>query len=64
MEDGAHYAPETAQRYAGIATFLHPQFPCDPSKFDIALIGVPSDGGRKTVPANVKDRVKPQICRV
>lgn len=36
--------PTSAPRYSGIATFLRTPFVQDPSKVDIALIGVPYDG--------------------
>jgi guanidinopropionase len=34
----------SAPRYTGIATFMRTPLVCDPSKLDIALIGVPYDG--------------------
>ena len=37
-------------RYAGIATFLRTPLVCDPSRLDIALIGVPFDGGVENRP--------------
>lgn len=37
--------PMLAPRYSGIATFMRMPFIRDPSKLDIAIIGVPFDGG-------------------
>jgi guanidinopropionase len=39
------YNPMFMPRYAGIATFMRTPLVPDPSKLDIALIGVPFDGG-------------------
>jgi len=39
------YNPMFAPRYEGIATFMRTPLVPDPSKLDIALIGVPFDGG-------------------
>jgi guanidinopropionase len=43
MED--NYNLMSAPRYAGIATFMRTPLIQDPSKLDIAIIGVPFDGG-------------------
>ncbi|MHA2226234.1 MAG: agmatinase [Candidatus Hodarchaeales archaeon] len=40
-----NYSPMSAPRYAGIATFMRMPFIRDPSKLDIAIIGVPFDCG-------------------
>jgi guanidinopropionase len=40
-----NYKLMSAPRYAGIATFMRTPFIHDPSKLDIAVIGVPFDGG-------------------
>lgn len=40
-----NYNPMLAPRYAGIATFMRTPLIQDPSKLDIAIIGVPFDGG-------------------
>lgn len=40
-----NYNLMSAPRYAGIATFMRTPFVRDPSKLDIAVIGVPYDGG-------------------
>ena len=50
MEDGFNYGPMSAPRYAGIATFMRTPLVRDPSKLDIALIGVPFDGGVENRP--------------
>ncbi len=41
---------ESLPRYAGIATFMRAPLVRDPSKVDIALIGVPYDGGTENRP--------------
>ncbi|MFQ5631590.1 MAG: arginase family protein, partial [bacterium] len=49
MEDD--FGPwKTVQRYAGIATFMGRPLVRDLSKLDIALIGVPFDGGSENRP--------------
>jgi guanidinopropionase len=50
MDDGFNYDPMSAPRYTGIATFMRAPLVCDPSKLDIALIGVPFDGGVENRP--------------
>lgn len=45
MDDGFNYDPMSAPRYTGIATFMRAPLVRDPSKLDVALIGVPFDGG-------------------
>jgi guanidinopropionase len=50
MEDGFNYDPMSAPRYAGIATFMRAPLVRDPFKLDIALIGVPFDGGVENRP--------------
>ncbi len=40
-----NYNLMSAPRYAGIATFMRTPFIRDPSKLDLAIIGVPFDGG-------------------
>ncbi len=50
MEDGFNYDPMSAPRYAGVATFMRAPLVRDPSKLDIALIGVPFDGGVENRP--------------
>jgi len=50
MVDGFDYYPMSAPRYAGVATFMRTALVCDPSKLDIALIGVPFDGGVENRP--------------
>jgi guanidinopropionase len=50
MEDGFGYGPMSAPRYAGVATFMRTPLVRDPSKLDIALIGVPFDGGVENRP--------------
>jgi hypothetical protein len=39
-----NYAPMLSPRYCDIATFMRMPLVRDPSKLDIALIGVPYDG--------------------
>jgi guanidinopropionase len=48
MED--NYNLMLAPRYAGIATFMRTPLIQDPSKLDIAIIGVPFDGGVENRP--------------
>ena len=50
MDDGFNYDPMSAPRYTGVATFMRAPLVCDPSKLDIALIGVPFDGGVENRP--------------
>jgi len=50
MEDDLYYKPMFAPRYTGIATFMRTPLVRDPSKLDIALIGVPFDGGVENRP--------------
>jgi guanidinopropionase len=50
MVDGFDHYPMSAPRYAGVATFMRTALVCDPSKLDIALIGVPFDGGVENRP--------------
>ena len=50
MEGGLDYDPMSAPRYTGIATFMRTPLVLDPSKLDIALIGVPFDGGAENRP--------------
>ena len=50
MDDGFNYDPISAPRYTGVATFMRAPLVCDPSKLDIALIGVPFDGGVENRP--------------
>lgn len=50
MDDGFNYDPMYAPRYTGVATFMRAPLVCDPSKLDIALIGVPFDGGVENRP--------------
>jgi guanidinopropionase len=45
MEDGFDYDAMPAARYSGVATFMRAPLVRDPFKLDIALIGVPFDGG-------------------
>jgi len=45
-----NYNPMLAPRYCGIATFMRTPLVRDPSKLDIALIGVPFDGGVENRP--------------
>ena len=41
----AEFRPMTAPRYTGLATFMRAPVAQDPAEVDIALIGVPFDGG-------------------
>ncbi|MBW1672574.1 MAG: agmatinase [Deltaproteobacteria bacterium] len=50
MDDGFNYDPMSAPRYTGVATFMRAPLVYDPSKLDIALIGVPFDGGVENRP--------------
>ena len=50
MDDGFNYDPMSAPRYTGVATFMRAPLVFDPSKLDIALIGVPFDGGVENRP--------------
>ncbi len=50
MEEESDYNRMSAPRYAGIATFMRAPLVRDPSKLDIALIGVPFDGGVENRP--------------
>jgi len=50
MEDDRYYTSMSAPRYTGIATFMRTPLVRDPSKLDIALIGVPFDGGVENRP--------------
>jgi guanidinopropionase len=50
MEDVSNYDSTSAPRYSGIATFMRTPLVRDPSKLDIALIGVPYDGGVENRP--------------
>jgi len=50
MEQDLNFSLAGGPRYAGIATFLRTPLIRDPSKLDIALIGVPFDGGVENRP--------------
>ena len=50
MNNGLNYDPMSAPRYTGVATFMRAPLVCDPSKLDIALIGVPFDGAVENRP--------------
>ena len=50
MEDDLNYKPMSGPRYTGIATFFRAPLVRDPCKLDIALIGVPFDGGVENRP--------------
>jgi guanidinopropionase len=50
MEKDLNYESMSAPRYTGIATFMRTPLVRDPSKLDIALIGVPFDGGVENRP--------------
>lgn len=43
------YDPKLAPRYSEIATFMRAPYSLDVSGVDIAMIGVPFDGGGKSV---------------
>jgi guanidinopropionase len=45
MENEINYDPDSSPRYTGPVTFMRTPVVRDPSKLDIALIGVPFDGG-------------------
>jgi len=50
MGEEFNYDPMSAPRYTGIATFMRTPLVRDPSKLDIALVGVPFDGGAENRP--------------
>ena len=50
MKETLEYESMSAPRYTGIATFMRTPLARDPSKLDIALIGVPFDGGVENRP--------------
>ena len=50
MEEESDYNRMSAPRYTGIATFMRAPLVRDPSQLDIALIGVPFDGGVENRP--------------
>ena len=50
MGEEFNYDPMSAPRYTGIATFMRTPLVRDPSRLDIALIGVPFDGGAENRP--------------
>ena len=50
MEDEINFDPDSSPRYTGPVTFLRAPVVRDPSKLDIALIGVPFDGGVENRP--------------
>ena len=50
MEEELNYDHMTAPRYTGITTFMRTPLVRDLSKLDIALIGVPFDGGVENRP--------------
>jgi len=50
MKEESGYDPTSVPRYAGIATFMRMPLVRDPSELDIALIGVPFDGGVENRP--------------
>ncbi len=50
MVDALDYGPMSAPRYAGVATLLRTPLARDPSELDIALVGVPFDGGAENRP--------------
>jgi guanidinopropionase len=45
MENGSDHEAMSAPRYSGVASFMRTSMVRDPSLLDIALIGVPFDGG-------------------
>ena len=45
MTDGLEHNPMSAPRYSGPVTFMRTPLVRDPSQLDLALIGVPFDGG-------------------
>ena len=50
MEEDRNYDSMSTPRYTGIATFMRTPLVHDPSELDIALIGVPFDGGAENRP--------------
>lgn len=50
MDSEISHDPSTAPRYTGPVTFMRTQMVRDPSKLDIALVGVPFDGGVENRP--------------
>jgi guanidinopropionase len=50
MVDAPDHDPIAAPRYAGVATLLRTPLARDPSELDIALVGVPFDGGAENRP--------------
>lgn len=50
MKETLDYDSMSAPRYTGLATFMRTPLVPDPSKLDIALIGVPFDGGVENRP--------------
>ncbi|MFQ5855082.1 MAG: agmatinase [Anaerolineae bacterium] len=50
MEEESNHAPMSAPRYTGVATFMRTPLVYDPSRLDIAFIGVPFDGGVENRP--------------
>ncbi len=50
MNDQPDFQPRSAPRYAGITTFMGTTPVSDPSTVDLALIGVPFDGGVENRP--------------
>ncbi len=50
MENEINYDPDSSPRYTGPVTFMRTPVVRDPSKLDIALIGVPFDGGVENRP--------------
>jgi len=50
MGEESNYDPMSAPRYTGIATFMRTPLVHDLSKLDIALVGVPFDGGAENRP--------------
>lgn len=50
MKKGYNCEPVSAPRYSGVATFMRTPLVRDPSRLDIALIGVPFDGGVENRP--------------
>jgi guanidinopropionase len=50
MKEESNYDSMSAPRYAGIATFMRTPLVHDPYQLDIALIGVPFDGGVENRP--------------
>lgn len=50
MDVEERYTPASTPRYAGIATLMRAPLVADPTKLDIALAGVPFDGGTENRP--------------